>query len=244
MALTTRVWGAGKLLVLLAALSPPICCSPFVAVRVADARARGARCPTSPGRSVNDASATARRSRPDAAGRREPPRRTRRCRPAAILQQDPPPGRASAASGRSRSGSAQGDASTSCPRSSARPSAARAVRLQQDGLDAGRDGRDPHRTTTPPDAVVAQDPAPGTHGAIGRAAREPRRARRRLRHAGPHRRRRRARRRLAARRAASASRSSAPALSRRRRRASCSARRPQAGSRSRPGEAISLEVSR
>ena len=53
---TSRVWGAGKFLVLLAALGATFLVSAFVAVRVA-VRAREVSVPELAGRSVNDASA-------------------------------------------------------------------------------------------------------------------------------------------------------------------------------------------
>ena len=56
MALTSRVWGAGKLLVLLAALGATYLLSAFLAVRMS-VRASEVTVPDLAGRSVNDASA-------------------------------------------------------------------------------------------------------------------------------------------------------------------------------------------
>ena len=57
MALTSRVWGAGKVLVLLAALGATYLLSAFLSARIA-MRAREVTVPDLAGRSVNQASAT------------------------------------------------------------------------------------------------------------------------------------------------------------------------------------------
>src|SRR5215467_8094768 len=90
MALTSRVWGAGKVLVLLAALGATYLLSAFLSARLA-MRAREVTVPDLAGRSVNEASTTL-----EDLGltlRVDENRRVDAKIPAgAILQQDPAPG--------------------------------------------------------------------------------------------------------------------------------------------------------
>jgi hypothetical protein len=159
MALTSRVWGAGKVLVLLAALGATYLLSAFLSARIA-MRAREVTVPDLAGRSVNQASATL-----DDLGltlkiddNRRVDQGACRCDPAA--------------------GSGAGSA---CPptaidprvgerrrRRDAGPVTGRRHRTQRRRpAAAGRSRLERHRGSPThdyaPDAVIAQDPAPGSH---------------------------------------------------------------------------------
>ena len=90
MALTSRVWGAGKLLVLLAALGATYLLSAFLAVRMS-VRASEVTVPDLTGRSVNDASARLEdlglTLRVDENRRTDP-----KIAAGSVVQQDPTPG--------------------------------------------------------------------------------------------------------------------------------------------------------
>ena len=233
MALTTRVWSAGKLLLLGGALLLTYLLFAAAAMRLA-LKTREVEVPPLTGQTVQRGPAAARRRglnlqveegrarRPEGAGRPDP-------RPGARS-----PACARAGSAASRSGSAPVRAPRSCRRSSASRSGPRRCGLQQEGLRA-RGVRPKIRSADyPSGAVVAQTPPPKTDAA-GRSSLLVNRGERGadLRDAGPDRRQRRPRRRPAARRAASASRWSAIIRIRACRPASCCGRTRRPDSRSR-----------
>ena len=142
MALTTRVWSAGKLLLLVAALVLTYVVFAAASMRVA-IRAREVFVPSLTGQSVNQATTALGRSRPDAQGRRDPAPRSE-----GPSRADPDPGsacRASApgASAASRSGSAPGRGPASSRRSSARSERTAQLQHPAGRPRAGRGLRDP-----------------------------------------------------------------------------------------------------
>jgi len=158
---TSRVWSAGKILVLLAALGATFLVSAFVAVRVA-VRAREVSVPDLAGRSVNDASArlddlglTLRvddNQRPDPkvpAGR--------------ILQQDPPPGGRARRARSIRVWVSAGEVATTVPDLVGQTERTAQMRLQQDGLTLAAVAEIRSHDYAA-EAVVAQEPAPTVKG--------------------------------------------------------------------------------
>ena len=162
MALTSRVWGAGKLLVLLAALGATYLLSAFLAVRMS-VRASEVTVPDLAGRSVNDASA-----RLDDLGltlRVDENRRTDPKIPAgSVVQQDPTPGTHVRRQRSIHVWVSQGEEVIVVPSLVGDSERSAEVRLAQGRLKlAGIAEVRSHDYA--PDAVIAQDPAPGTHGA-------------------------------------------------------------------------------
>ena len=162
MALTSRVWGAGKLLVLLAALGATYLLSAFLAVRMS-VRASEVTVPDLAGRSVNDASAKL-----EDLGltlRVDENRRTDQKIPAgSVVQQDPTPGSHVRRQRSIHVWVSQGEEVIVVPSLVGDSERSAAVRLAQGGLKlAGTAEVRSHDYA--PDAVIAQDPAPGTHGA-------------------------------------------------------------------------------
>jgi serine/threonine-protein kinase len=164
MALTSRVWSAGKVLVLLVALGAAYFLSAFVAMRIAT-RAREVTVPDLSGRSVNDASATL-----DDLGltlKVDENRRVDAKVPAgAILQQDPGPGLRVRRPRSIHVWVSQGEAATVVPSLVGDSERSAAVRVQQAGLTL-TETAEVRTHEYAPDAVIAQDPAPGTRaGAV------------------------------------------------------------------------------
>ena len=172
MALTTRVWGAGKLLLLGGALLLTYVLFAAAAMRVA-LRTREVVVPDLAGKTVNDA--TVALSEAGLNLKVEEARRPDPKVPAGqILAQDPRPGPARAASAASRSGSAPALVRPSSRRCSASPNAPAALQLQQDGLRADGRFRDsivriPVRRRDRPDACAEEQRAAG--GVAGQSRR-------------------------------------------------------------------------
>ena len=160
MALTSRVWGAGKVLVLLAALGATYLLSAFLSARIA-MRAREVTVPDLAGRSVNQASATL-----EDLGltlKIDENRRVDAKVPAgAILQQDPVAGQRVRQPRSIRVWVSEGDVATPVPSLVGDTERSAAVRLQQAGLALSATA-EVRTHDYPPDAVIAQDPAPGSH---------------------------------------------------------------------------------
>jgi eukaryotic-like serine/threonine-protein kinase len=161
MAFSSRVWGAGKILVLLAALCGTFLLSAFVAVRIT-LRAREVTVPNLAGRSVNEASA-----RLEELGltlRVDENRRVDVKVPAGhILSQDPPAGSRARHQRSVRVWVSQGPAVTMVPSLVGDSERSARVRVDQGSLTLA--GIAEVRTHDyPADAVVAQDPAPNTRG--------------------------------------------------------------------------------
>jgi eukaryotic-like serine/threonine-protein kinase len=158
---SSRVWSAGKILVLLAALGATFVVSAFLAVRVA-VRAREVEVPALAGRTVNAASA-----RLEELGltlRVDDNPRVDATVPAGhILQQDPAPGVRVRRARSVRVWVSAGEATTTVPDLVGQTERTAQMRLQQDGLAlaAVAEIRSPDYAT---EAVVAQDPAPSVKG--------------------------------------------------------------------------------
>jgi beta-lactam-binding protein with PASTA domain len=162
MALTSRVWGAGKVVVLLAAISATYLLSAFLSARIA-IRAREVTVPDLAGRSVNQASQALEdlglTLKVDENRRVDP-----RIPAGAILQQDPVPGQRVRQPRTIRVWVSEGDVATPVPSLVGDTERNAAVRLQQAGLTLNATAQ--VRTHDyAPDAVIAQDPAPGSHSA-------------------------------------------------------------------------------
>ena len=162
MALTSRVWGAGKVVVLLAALGATYLLAAFLSARLA-MRAREVTVPDLAGRSVNDASAAL-----EDLGltlKVDENRRVDAKVPAgAILQQDPTPGVSVRRPRSIHVWVSEGNVTTPVPSLVGDTERSAAVRLQQAGLVLAATAEVRTRDY-PPDAVIAQDPAPGAHSA-------------------------------------------------------------------------------
>ena len=160
MALTSRVWGAGKVVVLLAALGATYLLSAFLSARLA-MRAREVTVPDLAGRSVNDASAAL-----EDLGltlKVDENRRVDAKVPAgAILQQDPTPGVSVRRPRSIHVWVSEGNLTTPVPSLVGDTERSAAVRLQQAGLVLTATA-EVRTHDYPPDAVIAQDPAPGAH---------------------------------------------------------------------------------
>lgn len=158
---TSRVWGAGKFLVLLAALGATFLVSAFVAVRVA-VRAREVTVPALAGRSVNQASAQL-----DELGltlRVDDNQRADAKVPAGhILQQDPAPGARVRRARSIRVWVSAGEATTTVPDLVGQTERTAQMRLQQDGLTLAAVA-EIRSHDYPTEAVVAQEPAPAVTG--------------------------------------------------------------------------------
>lgn len=162
MTVTTRVWSAGRLLVLLVALVGVFAVFFWMGVRVA-LRAREVEVPSLVGRNVNEATQLlADRDltlkiddtrRPDA---RVPANR--------IAQQDPPAGSRVRSPRSVRVWVSQGQRTATVPELIGQTERTARIRLQQDGFEVGTIShiRAPEY---PVDAVVAQDPPPDSKAA-------------------------------------------------------------------------------
>ena len=155
----TRVWGFGKILILMAALGGTFLLFFGVAMRVA-LRAREVSVPTLVGRSLNEATQvvsdlgmglrvddTRRADEKILAGR--------------IMQQDPPPGVQARQQRTIRVWVSSGPRTTTVPVLVGQTERTARIRLQQDGLEIASvsEFRSPDY---PADAVVAQDPPPSS----------------------------------------------------------------------------------
>ncbi len=162
MPLTARVWSAGKLLALLAGLAATFLLCAFLAVRFS-MRANEVNVPDLAGRSVNDASA-----RLDDLGLTLRVDENRRADPRVpagrILQQDPAPGAHVRRQRSVRVWVSEGEAATIVPSLVGDTERSAQVRLQQGGLTLAATA-EVRTHDYPPDAVIAQDPAPGAHNA-------------------------------------------------------------------------------
>jgi serine/threonine-protein kinase len=157
----TRVWGVGKLLVLVGALAATYLLFAAVAMRVA-LRAREVQVPDLVGRTVNDASQTL--SELGLALRVDDNRRSDPRVPAdRIMQQEPPPGVQARRQRTVRVWISAGARSTTVPELVGQTERTARIRAEQDGLDIGpiSEFRSPEYPT---DAIVAQQPPPSTRG--------------------------------------------------------------------------------
>ena len=159
MRLGTRVWGLGKLLVLLGALAATFVLFFAVAMRVA-LRAREVEVPSVVGETVNDAS----RDLGDLglALRLDPNQRPDDKVPAGrIMQQDPPAGVRARQQRTVRVWVSAGARTTTVPVLVGQTERTAQIRVQQDGLEIGSisEFRSPDYAA---DAVVSQDPPPAS----------------------------------------------------------------------------------
>lgn len=157
----SRVWSAGKIVVLLAALGATFLVSAFVAVRFA-VRAREVTVPDLSGRSVNDASTQlddlGLTLRVDDNQRVDP-----RVPAGRVLQQDPASGIRVRRQRSIRVWVSAGEATTTVPDLVGQTERTAQMRLQQDGLTLAAVAEiRSHDYAT--EAVVAQEPAPAVTG--------------------------------------------------------------------------------
>lgn len=161
MAFTSRVLGAGKFLLLAAALVATFLLSGLIAFRFA-VRAQEVTVPDLSGRSVNQASASL-----DELGltlRVDENRRESATVPAGrVLQQDPPAGVRVRRQRSIRVWVSQGEIETIVPSLVGETERTAQVKLQQDGLTLGTVA-EIRSNDYPADAVVAQEPPPETPG--------------------------------------------------------------------------------
>lgn len=159
MRLGTRVWGLGKLLVLIGALGVTFLVFFGVAMRVA-LRAREVEVPSLVGRTVNEATQTV--AELGMPLRVDENRRTDEKIPAGrIMQQDPAPGVAARRQRTVRVWVSAGPRTTTIPTLVGQTERTAQIRLQQDSLEIQSisEFRSPDY---PADAVVAQDPPPSS----------------------------------------------------------------------------------
>ena len=157
MRLGTRVWGVGKILLLIGALGATFVLFFFVAMRVA-LRSREVQVPTLVGRTVNDA--TQALVDLGLALRVDENRRSDEKIPAGqIMQQDPPPGVQARRQRTIRVWVSSGPRTTTVPVLVGQTERTARIRVEQDGLEVASvtEFRSPDYPT---DAVVAQDPPP------------------------------------------------------------------------------------
>jgi len=162
MPLTTRVWGAGKLLVLAGALVGTYLVFAAAAMRVA-IRAREVAVPDLAGRTVQDATAILADHgltlRVDEVRRGDPKISAGR-----ILQQDPPAGVIARRQRGVRVWLSLGQQATAIPDLTGQTERTAQMRLQQDGLTVASLA-EIRSSDYAPDAIVAQSPPPGTRAA-------------------------------------------------------------------------------
>ena len=161
MILGARVWSAGKILLLLAALTATYLLAAFLAVRFT-VRAREVSVPNLAGQSVNDASA-----RLEELGLTLRVDENRRVNPTVpeghVLQQDPPAGEHVRVQRSVRVWVSAGEATTVVPPLVGQTERTAQMRLQQDGLTLTRIAEiRSHDYAT--DAVIAQEPPPQAKG--------------------------------------------------------------------------------
>jgi serine/threonine-protein kinase len=159
MALTTRVWGAGKLLVIAGALVATYLGSAVVAVRIAT-RSREVPVPDLAGRTVREAGALL-----EDRGLTLRVDENRRVHPTIavgrIAQQDPPPGVIARRPRGVKVWVSLGPQATTVPDLTGQTERTAQLRLQQDGL-AVASVAEVRLSDLPADSVVAQTPAAGT----------------------------------------------------------------------------------
>jgi beta-lactam-binding protein with PASTA domain len=157
----TRVWGAGKLLVLVAALLGTFVIFAAAAMRVA-LRAREVSVPNLAGRTVQDATAILADHgltlRVDEVQRVDPKVPAGR-----ITQQDPPPGAVARRQRGVKVWLSLGQQVAVIPELTGQTERTAQMRLQQDGLVLASLA-EIRSSEFPPDAIVAQSPPPGTRG--------------------------------------------------------------------------------
>jgi len=158
MAITARVWTAGKLLLLAGALAVTFIVFAAIAVRVA-VRARDVTVPDLVGRSLNDATALA--ASLDLPIRIEEQRRPDPKVPDGyVLGQDPLPGSSARRQRSVRVWLSAGPKIALAPSMVGESQRAAEIRVVQDGLGLGPVA-EIRSALYPPDVVVAQDPPPG-----------------------------------------------------------------------------------
>ena len=158
----TRVWGAGKLLVLAAALLGTFVVFAAAAMRVA-LRAREVRVPDLAGRTVQDATSILADQgltlRVDEIKRAHP-----KIPEGRITQQDPTPGTVARRQRGVKVWLSLGQQAAVVPELTGQTERTAQMRLQQDGLVLASLA-EIRSDEFPPDAIVAQNPPPGTRGA-------------------------------------------------------------------------------
>jgi eukaryotic-like serine/threonine-protein kinase len=158
----TRVWGAGKLLVLAAALLGTFVIFAAAAMRVA-LRAREVKVPDLAGRTVQDATAILEDHgltlRVDEVQRADP-----KVPAGHITQQEPAPGAVTRRQRGVKVWLSLGQQAAVVPELTGQTERTAQMRLQQDGLVLASLA-EIRSSEFPPDAVVAQSPPPGTRGA-------------------------------------------------------------------------------
>ena len=161
MALRTRVWGAGKLVFLAAALAGTYVLFAVVSMRVA-VRAREVRVPDLTGRTVQEATLIV--AEQGLALRVDEKPRVHPTVPAGrISQQDPAPGSTARRQRTVRAWLSHGPRSARVPSLTGETERTARMRLQQDGLTV-TEVAEVRTTDFPPDVVIAQNPAPGATG--------------------------------------------------------------------------------
>ncbi|HXE80646.1 MAG TPA: PASTA domain-containing protein [Vicinamibacterales bacterium] len=159
MALKTRVWGAGKLLFLIAALAGTYLLFFAVAVRMA-IRAREVPVPDLTGRTVQEASALL--AERGLTLKVDENRRLHPTVPAGrISQQDPAAGTVARRQRTVRAWISLGPRSARVPAVTGETERMARTRLQQDGLTVS-DVAEVRTSEFPPDVVIAQSPPPGS----------------------------------------------------------------------------------
>jgi eukaryotic-like serine/threonine-protein kinase len=159
MPLGTRVWGLGKLLLIMGALAATFVVFAGVAMRVA-LRAREVQVPSLVGSTVNDASLAL--ADVGLSLRIDPNQRPDEKVPAGrIMQQDPAPGAQARQQRTIRVWVSSGPRSTTVPVLVGQTERTAQIRLEQDGLELGpvSEFRSPDYAA---DAVVSQDPPPSS----------------------------------------------------------------------------------
>ncbi|HTM34889.1 MAG TPA: PASTA domain-containing protein [Vicinamibacterales bacterium] len=158
MALSARVWTAGKVLLLVGALATTFVIFAIVAARVA-VRARDVSVPSLVGRTLPEATATA--SALELHLNVEDARRPDAQVPAEhVLGQEPPAGSSSRRQRSIRVWLSSGPRIARAPNLVGESQRAAEIRIVQDGLQAGPVA-EIRSNVYPPDVVVAQDPSPG-----------------------------------------------------------------------------------
>lgn len=162
MTVTTRVWSAGRLLVLLVALVAVFGLFFWMGVRVA-LRAREVEVPSLVGRDANEASRLL--ADRDLTLKIDDTRRADPRVPAnRIAQQDPPAGQRVRSPRSVRVWVSQGQRTATVPELIGQTERTARIRLQQDGFDVGTISRI-HSSDYPADSVVSQDPPPDSKAA-------------------------------------------------------------------------------
>ena len=159
MALTARVWGLGKLLLLAAALAGTFLLFALVSMRVA-LRARDVEVPNLVGATVENASQTL--ASVGLALRIDPNQRADERVPAgSVMQQDPAPGAAARRQRTIRVWVSSGPRTTTVPGLVGQNERTARMRVDEEGLEVATvsEFRSPDY---PADAVIAQDPAPSS----------------------------------------------------------------------------------